>query len=86
MWLPKGFVYLISPDPPFLGIRIGTGVSRHRQVHGAHSSVLAQDKGYLPAGDDSDNVFHVSNFQLVSSFAPCPRANVQFIVSRLRLF
>ena len=43
-------------------------------------------KGYLPAGDDSDNVFQDANFQLVSSFAPCPRANVQFTVSRLRLF
>lgn len=84
--LPKGSVCLLPPDPPFLGIRVGTGVSRHRQVHGAHSSVLAQGKGYLPAGDDSDNVFQDANFQLVSSFAPCPRANVQFTVSSLSLF
>lgn len=57
-------------------------MSRHRQVHGVHSSVLAQDKSYLPAGDDSDPVFWNANFQLVSSFAPCPRANTQTVLAR----
>lgn len=86
LWLPKGSVGLLPPDPPFLGIHVRTGVSRLRQVRGAHGPGLAWGKGYLPAGDDSDNVCQDASFQLVASFVPCPWANVQFIVSRLRLF
>lgn len=45
-------------------------------------SLLAQDKGYLPAAGNSKGIFQDANFQLVSSFTPRPRAKVQLAESR----
>lgn len=85
VWLPRGSVSLISSWTLLLGICVRTGVVRHRQVHGGHSSVLTWDKGHLPAVDETDNVFQDANLQLMSSFVPYPKAEAQFTVWRLKV-